>query len=515
MIRTPELGRRIIVIDDNTAIHDDFRKVLSPERASATQLAQSEAAIFGDVPVDGHERGTGVGVRELQRRGAITTTYPVYQIDSASQGQEGVALVRRARDEQRPYAVAFVDARMPPGWDGIETISRLWVEDPNVMVVLCTAYSDHSWREIRDRLAHPEQLVILKKPFAPIEVLQLAEGLTVKWQLAVREREHVRRLEKAIRERQEEVAVKRGVDAQLAAPAAKELANDRSERNAVLRPALEQALRLDQLSLHYQPLVEIATRRIVSLEALLRWQHPELGAISPAEFIPIAEETGLIVPIGEFVLHRACRQIKEWERAQIPAVAVAVNVSGAQLEYQQIDDCVRSVLDEEGVPPERLVLEITESTLMAHAAHHTPALRSLRADGVAIEIDDFGTGYSSLSSLKHLPVDTLKIDRSFVRNLSTDRTDEAIVTAILGMTHSLGLRAVAEGVETVEQLEILARHGCEFAQGFYFCKPLPSDECGQLLVEVAGRQSFTDTLRLRKLDPAAAQLPHRFMKALR
>jgi EAL domain-containing protein (putative c-di-GMP-specific phosphodiesterase class I) len=258
-----------------------------------------------------------------------------------------------------------------------------------------------------------------------------------------------------------------------------------------------------QLSVRYQPLVDITTRCAVSLEALLRWHHPQLGAISPAEFIPIAEETGLILPIGEFVLRSACAQVVRWERAGVSVVPIAVNVSGVQLESGEIWESIHRILDDEGYRPQHIALELTESTLMKDAARHAAALQSLRAEGVAIEIDDFGTGYSSLSCLKHLPIDTIKIDRSFISHLGANETDEAIVSAILAMTHRLGLRAVAEGVETAAQLDVLARHGCEFAQGYYFCKPICAGECEQLLIDLASRTCFTDTLRLRKWDARA------------
>jgi EAL domain-containing protein (putative c-di-GMP-specific phosphodiesterase class I) len=418
-------------------------------------------------------------------------------------------MVRRALEDGRSYALAFVDARMPPGWDGVETIARLWEQDPDVLVVLCTAYSDYSWREIRERLTHPERLVILKKPFDNIEALQLADSLTEKWRLARAERRHLQELERMIGERNRDVLAMRSIDAQLADGKPSSVAagggtcneaEGPAQRRNVLERALREALPRNQLSLCYQPLVDIATGCVVSLEALLRWQHPQLGAVSPAEFIPIAEETGLILPIGEFVLRSACRQVVRWERAGVSVVPIAVNVSGVQLQSGEIWDSVRRILREEGCEPQHLALELTESTLVKNASRHTAAMQRLRADGVAMEIDDFGTGYSSLSCLKHLPIDTVKIDRSFVSHLETNKTDEVIVGAILAMTHSLGLRAVAEGVETAAQLEVLRRHRCEFAQGFYFCKPISVGECEQLLVDLASRTSFTDTLRLRKRD---------------
>jgi EAL domain-containing protein (putative c-di-GMP-specific phosphodiesterase class I) len=396
---------------------------------------------------------------------------------------------------------------MPPGWDGLETITRLWEQDPDVLIVLCTAYSDYSWHEIRTRVAHPERLVILKKPFDNMEVLQLADGLTEKWRLARSERRHLQQLQTMISERNRDTLAAQGDDAQLHAgnqsPAA---APERSgngmdgatQRRRALERALQDALRENQFTLHYQPLVDIASRCVVSLEALLRWRHPEFGAVSPAEFIPIIEENGLIVPIGEFVLRSVCQQVVRWERAGVPVVPVAVNVSGVQLQHLENLQCIGGILREEGMQPHRLALELTESTLMKNAQRHSAELQRLRTDGVSIEMDDFGTGYSSLSYLRHLPLDVIKIDRSFITNLDTSKTDEAIVSAILTMTHSLGMRAVAEGVEKAEQLEVLARHGCETAQGFYFSRPMPADECRDLLTELAGRPSFTDTLRVRK-----------------
>jgi len=188
-------------------------------------------------------------------------------------------------------------------------------------------------------------------------------------------------------------------------------------------------------------------------------------------------------------------------------VRVAVNLSPVQLERQPIGSFIRNILRETGMQPHQLALELTESTLMKNAQQHAEALQGLRGDGVHIEIDDFGTGYSSLSSLKHLPVDTLKIDRSFISHLDTSGTDEAIVGTILALARNLGLHVVAEGVETPAQLQVLGRHGCEVAQGYYFSRPLPAEECRALLLELAQRSSFTDTLRLRIARPPGTEPP--------
>jgi EAL domain-containing protein (putative c-di-GMP-specific phosphodiesterase class I) len=474
-------NRRVLVIDDNPAIHEDMRKILGPGLVNSAQVTESEAAVFGYAAKN-------------------AAALPVFQVDSASQGQQGVTMVRHARDRDQPYAVAFVDARMPPGWDGLETITRLWEQDPDVFIVLCTAYSDYSWHEIRTRLARPERLVILKKPFDNMEVLQLADGLTEKWRLARSAGHHLQELERRISERNRDGPAAQGSEAQLPAGNQSPAMDGAAQRRRALERALHEALRENQFTLHYQPLVDIASRRVVSLEALLRWRHPEFGAVSPAEFIPIIEENGLIMPIGEFVLRSVCQQVVRWERASVPVVRVAVNISGVQLERLKNLECIGSILREEGMQPQRLALELTESTLMKNAQRHSAELQRLRADGVSIEMDDFGTGYSSLSNLRHLPLDVIKIDRSFITRLDTHKTDEAIVSAILTMTHSLGMRAVAEGVEKAEQLDVLTRLGCDTAQGFYFCRPLPADECQELLTKLAARPSFTDTLRLRKRD---------------
>ena len=270
-----------------------------------------------------------------------------------------------------------------------------------------------------------------------------------------------------------------------------------ARRRLTMEQALREALKRQQFVLHYHPQIEIATRRVVALEALVRWSHPQLGLVPPNKFIPIAEESGLIVPLGEYILRAACEEVMRWQAAGVPTVPVAVNWSAIQLQRQSVVEVVHEVLEQTGMPPKLLSLEITEGALMRNMQQHAVALQTLREIGVCIHIDDFGTGYSSLSSLRKLPVDTLKIDRSFIDHVADTPADQAIVRAILGMANSLGLHVVAEGVETAAQLEVLNHHGCEVAQGFFFSRPLPADQCRTLLEEVATRPSFTDTLRIR------------------
>lgn len=276
-----------------------------------------------------------------------------------------------------------------------------------------------------------------------------------------------------------------------------------SEMNARMRQRLElmQALKLalerDELTVFYQPVVDIATRRVLSLEALVRWQHPRRGLISPADFIPIAEESGLIVPLGERVLRQVCEQIVRWQKEEVPVVPVAVNLSPQQFQRQSVSQLVQEMLRQTGLDASYLAIEITEGSLMSDVSRYINDLQALRAMGVHILVDDFGTGYSSLSYLKHLPLDTLKIDRSFINNVDTNSADTAIVSAILAMARSLGLKVVAEGVETKQQLAVLDKQGCQMAQGYYFSRPVPAEQCVALLRELAKRPSFTDTLRMQ------------------
>jgi diguanylate cyclase (GGDEF)-like protein/PAS domain S-box-containing protein len=273
--------------------------------------------------------------------------------------------------------------------------------------------------------------------------------------------------------------------------------NTQVRHRVTMEHALRRALKSKQFVVHYHPLVAIATRRIVGLEALVRWEHPQLGLVPPSKFIPVAEESGLIVPIGEHILRTVCEQVVRWQEAGVPTVPVAVNWSAIQLQRQSVVEVVHRVLKETGMQPKLLSLEITEGALMRNARQHAAELQVLRDSGVRIQIDDFGTGYSSLSYLRELPIDTLKIDRSFINLVDENPADQAIVSAILAMAKSLGLRVVAEGVESAAQLAVLNRHGCEVAQGFFFSRPLPADQCRALLEDLASRPSFTETLRMR------------------
>ncbi|MFC3108983.1 putative bifunctional diguanylate cyclase/phosphodiesterase [Undibacterium arcticum] len=604
----PNTGnRRILVIDDTPSIHQDFQKILGSDRDSEAALASSEAALFGDAP----------------------TVRQAFELDSAYQGQEALAMVICALAENRPYAMAFIDMRMPPGWDGVETIERLWQVDPQLQIALCTAYSDYSWETMSERLELGDRLLILKKPFDNIEIRQMANALTVKWQMTQDAALKMSCLEKTIEERALELlkmshllqydaltdlpngtllqdrltqamsiscrhrtqlaviflgldrfkrinngmghpigdallksvagrlvatvrksdsVFRHGADefvllltdvthpqqtigiaekllaalrmpqciaghdisitaslgisiypsdgedadtlikkAEAAMHNAKENGRDdfrffltdmnlRAREQQSIEDGLRHALEQHEFVLHYQPKLNLETGAITGAEALIRWWRPDRGFVSPAQFIPIAEDSGLIVPISQWVLREACRQARAWRDADLPPLSMAVNISPLEFRNKGFLEGIRAVLHETQLEPHYLELEITEGVLMQNIESTGSVLRALHDMGVRLAIDDFGTGYSSLSYLRRFPVDALKIDQSFVRDISTDAGDAAIVSAIISMGRSLKLRVIAEGVETAEQLAFLRAQGCEEMQGYYYSKPLPADQ---------------------------------------
>jgi EAL domain-containing protein (putative c-di-GMP-specific phosphodiesterase class I) len=253
---------------------------------------------------------------------------------------------------------------------------------------------------------------------------------------------------------------------------------------AVERQSMEEDLRWaierHEFALHYQPIVSLKSGAITGAEALLRWTHPTRGVVEPAVFIPVAEDSGLIVPIGAWVLREACMQAKAWADAGLPKIAMSVNVSALQFRSEDFLKSVTAILDETGLALESLTIEVTESVLMERARLGAPILQSLRKRGVQVAVDDFGTGYSSLSSLRKLEVDTLKIDQSFVRGITTTPDDTTIVSAIISMGRSLNLRVIAEGVESAEDLAFLKSQNCDEAQGFYFSRPVAAAQFAQL-----------------------------------
>src|SRR6267378_111440 len=579
------VNRRVLVIDDNPAIHKDFKKVLGTGLDQAAALEADELVLFG-AP-------------------ASAPTRPNFEVDSALQGEEGVERVREALRVGRPYAMAIVDMQMPPGWDGLETIERLWRVDPDVQVVICSAHAGYDWTELVVRLGHADKLLVVKKPFEPIEVLQCADALTRLPNRALLEdrisqamtladgsrqpfalmlldldrfksvndsmghragdellKEVAQRLRSVVRgvdtvarlggdefvlvlqsvtEREECLRVAERALAALAptiriqgvelhastsigiafhpkdgdsmalllnhADVAMYCAKQRGRNNVQcfasgmnamtqeklrVESELESALRLGQLELHYQPKVDTATGEVDSAEALIRWRYPDMGLVPPADFIPIAEECGLIGPIGDWVVREACRQGRAWQDAGLPPIRIAVNLSPTQFRHGNLLATIRHALDDAGLEARFLEVELTESAVMTEPETSVTILEQLSQMGVLVSVDDFGTGYSSMSYLRRLPVAKLKIDREFIREVMSRPDDASIVRAIVSLAHSLRLKVVAEGVETAEQLEFLKTLGCDQYQGYYFSPAVPAKDFVALLERSApGDRSLT------------------------
>jgi diguanylate cyclase len=644
MANSPPLAnRRILIIDDNASIHLDFRKVLSAQAEHSAQAALDvlEADLFGEA-VDAAVR-------------------PNFDVDSAHQGQEGVEMANRARAEGRPYAMAFVDMRMPPGWDGLQTIERLWATDPDVQVVICSAHTDYDWTEVVARLGHSDRLLVLRKPAEPIEVLQCATALSRKWENDKLVREHVLRLEEVITTRTkgleaanrqlrhlathdsltglpnrvllddrlqqaiahadrdlrsfavlicdldrfklindslghragdellQEVArrlltVVRTADtvarfggdefvligtstgdaedaaalavrvmdvlqapvriatidihtspsigiamypddgvtmqallahADAAMYSAKQHGRGNfrryspgmdagTEERVQLESDLHNALTQNQFQLYYQPKVDTQTGEVRSAEALIRWLHPTRGIVSPAEFIPLAEECGLIGAIGGWVIREACRQTRAWQVDGVPTLRVSVNLSASQFRDSGLVDSIRIALEDAGLQARYLEVELTESAVMSDPEKSIAILEQLSAMGVLVSVDDFGTGYSSMSYLRRFPIDKLKIDRVFINEIVSRPEDASIVRAIVSLAHSLRLKVVAEGVETPAQLDFLKTAGCDEYQGYHFSRPLPAAEFERLIRESHSDDVFSEEDAIRTHSKLAA-----------
>lgn len=608
MTMTLSTQRRILIIDDNPSIHEDYRKILNFS-SDKIEIDDELGDFFGEEV-------------KLQQE-----THHDLAIESAFQGEEGAKMVGEAIANGKPFAMAFVDMRMPPGWDGLTTIEAIWKVDPDLQVVICTAYSDNTWEEVYKRLGRSENLLILKKPFDSIEVAQLAVALTEKWDLSQKARLTQEDLERLVEERTVQLkyaalhdpltslanrhmfhdrlseALKRtrrngvgagvilidldffkqindtkghnvgdqllvevskrlldcvrdtdtvarlggdefaiiqsdvtevesarivlerihstisqpyelddvridcgfsmgialapndGVDAEellkkadLALYQAKEdgrgifhFYDERVESNILkirqMESDLREALENNELELYYQPIIDSQSNETCVMEALLRWHHPKHGLISPGEFIPVAEKTRLIVPMGQWVLQQACQDAMFWPEH----IRVAINVSAVQFDHpQKLVTAVTQALQKSQLSPHRLELEITENVLLHESDIVLEALELLQGQGIRIVLDDFGTGYSSLSYLRSFPFNKLKLDRTFVNGLTDSEESQAILRVVAGLGKSFGMDTTAEGVENEWQLERVQLEGFSQIQGFLYGKPVPAKEAIRL-----------------------------------
>ena len=379
-----------------------------------------------------------------------------YQTLTASSGEEALLLVA-----QQPPDLILLDIMMP-GMDGYDVASQLKgnAATANIPIIMLTALSESEAR-ISGLETGAEEF--LSKPVEHIELWLRVRNLLRLKAHGDQLKTHSQMLELQLQNQTRETV------------------------HDLTREALENDLRLaverSDFTLHYQPKVELASGAVCALEALLRWDRPGHGAVSPAVFVPLLETLGLIVPVGRWVIDNVCRQIAAWQRSDIGAVEVSVNVSGHQLIEGDLIADIAASLAKTGVAAHWLEVELTESSLMENTQHTIASLQRLRAMGVKISIDDFGTGYSSLAYLRRFPIDTLKIDIAFIREVTSNPQDAAITRTIIELAHSLELRVVAEGVESQAQLAFLKAAGCDQIQGYLFSRPLPMQELERLLLE--------------------------------
>ncbi len=652
---------RVLAIDDNVAIHDDYRKVLCGWSEPPSALDGLESLVFG-----------------AQAREPKSNSRLLFELETADQGQDGLAKVRAALTEERPFSIAFVDMQMPPGWDGLRTIQEIWKVAPELHIVICTAYSDRSWDEIVATLGTTDRLLLLRKPFDPNEVLQIASSLSEKVRLqrisdrrmheltnlaaelqCVNDRlqdeiegkeiiaGHLResatkdsltglrnrgslmqRLEGLpevgpgcpdriaaiyvdvdnfktindslgheigdrylmgvagrLREAQDEL---RGMESfrivetyrlggdefvvLLVGPISVEELEQAMEnlrtstaeplkigqkmmpislslgasgsggrkvqpeallreadtamyrakaagkgRSAIFDEAMNQELskRIEiERDLHiaaaessfevvYQPIVDLKLGEVVSLEALVRWPKRFGTMVTPDQFIPLAEQNGTILSLGRCVLRRACFMARAWNSSgrEGSPVSINVNVSRRQLQDSDFLSDLDRILEETAVPPALLNVEVTESAMIESPEIFLRRLQEIRRRGVRVHMDDFGTGYSSLSFLHQMPLDAVKIDRSFTTHLATRTTSNAVMSCIVMLAHQLGMKVTVEGVETREQARRIADFGCDSGQGYYYAKPMPETDVLRSLEEIRRRLRVVRDSELTLVGP--------------
>ena len=631
MTNTDRAPIRVLIADDEAEVGDAYRQILTEADMSG------ETAVFQNLRERLFARSPADSARNVASHRTFAPTF-------CEGAEAAVKAVRDAVAAESPFAVAFLDMRMPPGPDGVWAAARIRELDPAIEIVLCTAYSDVDPAHIGTLVPPEEKLSYLQKPFHPHEIRQMTISLASKWRaehrivklayfdtltglpnreqsrnrlasavnlakehgrvlavlyldldnfkrvndtlghavgdellclVAGRMRNSLRADEGAaadaqpaprnnhiarlggdefivvlpgIRTPADAEAVARRLIAELQQPlklAANTLVitpsigislypengadvdtllrnadlamyfakrkapgmfaffnpsmNDAALHRFTLEARLRGALERGEFTLHYQPQFDVATDTVSGREALLRWNNELLGEVPPLAFIPVAEETGLILPIGEWALRTACRQAKIWRDEGLPINRMAVNVAGPQFALKEFPALVASILAETGIEPGMLELEITESVVMKDEAWAEQALAQLKELGILLAIDDFGTGYSSFGRLRNYAVDRLKIDQSFMTSLVDCSDDRAIAAAIIAMSRSLRINVTAEGVENFPQLLFLQEHACQEAQGFLFSRPLPADDARLLLRRAADTTSGTRNQRLRSL----------------
>ncbi|HEY4749507.1 MAG TPA: EAL domain-containing protein [Steroidobacteraceae bacterium] len=622
---------RVLVVDDEAEIRDAYRQILLESDSN------SEVAGFRELRSRLFKKTTS----ETQRaRGASRAT--VFETVFCDQASAAVAAVKEGLARNEPFAIVFLDVRMPPGQDGVWAATQIRELDPAIEIVICTAYSDADPGEIGGFVPPEDKLSYLQKPFHPHEIRQMTIALGSKWRaerrivrlayfdtltgLPNREQSHNRLVGalQAAKEKGGHLAVlyldldnfkrvndtlghaagdellcvvadrlrtslRYGTDSSPAVAGSARLGDiarlggdefmvllpslrhtldaggvaerlilalrepiqlasnslvvtpsvgiaiypqDGTDAATLLRNAdlamyfakrrsagtfaffdvsmnatalqrftieeqLRGALDRNEFSLQYQPQFDVRTGTISGIEALLRWTNAELGAVSPAEFVSVAEETGLILPIGKWALRAACMQAKAWRGEGLPVHRMAVNVSGREFALAEYPNEVAEILKETGLEPSVLELEITESVVMSDEVWAEKAINQLKKLGVSLAIDDFGTGYSSFGRLRHFPVDRLKIDRSFVTSINEGSDDRAIAAAIIAMSRSLRINVTAEGVENFPQLAFLQEQDCQDAQGFLLSRPLQADAARELLRRVNEVSDASRTQRLK------------------
>jgi diguanylate cyclase len=620
---------RVLVVDDEPEIRDAYKQILCDTEVNLemTGFHELRSRLFRKNPTEA-----------LRQASTRATSFETVFCQQAS---EAVTAVKEALARNEPFAVAFIDMRMPPGQDGVWAATQIRELDPALEIVICTAYSDADPGEIGGYVPPEDKLSYLQKPFHPHEVRQMTIALGSKWRaerrivrlayfdtltgLPNREQSRNRligalqaakdkngllavlyldldnfkrvndtlghavgdqllcvvadRLRSSLRyggesnpggggNRPGDIARLGGDEFMVLLPNLRSTVDaggvaerlilalrqpiqlssnslvvtpsigialypqDGADAETLLRNAdlamyfakrrapgtfaffdvsmnasalhrftieeqLRGALERNEFSLQYQPQFDVRTGSISGVEALLRWTNAELGAVSPLEFIPVAEETGLILAIGKWALQAACQQAQAWRDEGLPLQRMAVNVSGRQFALADYPQEVAAILKETGLDPAVLELEITESVVMADEAWAEKAIKELKALGISLAIDDFGTGYSSFGRLRHFAVDRLKIDRSFVTSITDHSDDRAIAAAIIAMSRSMHIHVTAEGVENYPQLAFLQEQECQDAQGFLLSRPLQADAARELLRRVGELGDASRTQRLR------------------